>query len=154
MADLVLLPPAPLHVLRGEWGGESAQDVTIPATRMRAAESAGGAALWLGPDEWLLIGVAPPDPARAVDVSGRDLWFELSGADACLLLAAGVPLDLHPEAFPPGMCTRTVCERVSITLWRRAPHEWRIGLARSFAPYFRDLLAAIATANGIVLSAR
>ncbi|HET7756041.1 MAG TPA: sarcosine oxidase subunit gamma family protein, partial [Steroidobacteraceae bacterium] len=109
------LPPAARSSLRG--GPEvrdaagAALGVALPVTACRAATAGARAALWLGPDEWLLLA---PDgeewaalrealaglPHALVDVSHRQVALEVSGADAPLLLAAGCPLDLEARAFP------------------------------------------------------
>ncbi|MBV9812830.1 MAG: hypothetical protein JO326_08760, partial [Acetobacteraceae bacterium] len=67
--------------------------------------------------------------------------------------ACGVPLDLDARAFPVGMCTRTVFEKAGIILWRFALHDWRLGVARSFVPYVQAMLAEMARANAIPLTA-
>ncbi|HEX3350182.1 MAG TPA: sarcosine oxidase subunit gamma family protein [Acetobacteraceae bacterium] len=146
MAEIAPVETGPVFVLRA--------CPELPSDPCRAVARGGWTALWMGPDEWLVIGAAtPPVPTRAaVDVSHRDLWFDVTGSDAAELLAGGVPLDLDGRAFPVGMCTRTVFEKAGIVLWRVETGRWRIGVARSFAPYFRALLAAIAAANGIPLA--
>src|SRR5204862_236244 len=86
------------------------------------AQAGARAALWLGPDEWLLIAPEPAPrrfaaalaealtglPHSLVDVSHRQSALALSGPQATTLLAAGCPLDLDVGPFPVGMCTRTI----------------------------------------------
>ena len=87
-----------------------------PLQPLRAASEGLRAALWMGPDEWLLIAEdAEPGigakleaalagvPHALVDVSHRQCAIEVSGAGAARLLNAGVPLDLDLAAFPVGM---------------------------------------------------
>jgi sarcosine oxidase subunit gamma len=127
---------------------------TVP---MRAGEAGGRAALWLGPDEWLLIGRdgegeailaaiagAVGEPHSAVDVGHRNTGLILSGARAVDVLNAGCPLDLHPSAFPIGMCTRTLLGKAEIVLWRQAADRFHIEGWRSFAPYLLGFLAEAA----------
>ncbi|MBV8457160.1 MAG: hypothetical protein JO122_11165, partial [Acetobacteraceae bacterium] len=118
MAELVALPPQDRFILRGAACLEFGLD--LPARPCRAA---GDWALWLGPDEWLLLAEAGAGAAlwartgeaaagRAyglVDVSHREVAMQITGQDAADVLNGGVPLDLSDEAFPEGMCTRTVC---------------------------------------------
>jgi sarcosine oxidase subunit gamma len=115
----------------------------------RAAVSGPRAALWLGPDEWLLLanegeaaGIAAalaealvPLPHSLVDVSHRQVGLKVSGDHAALLLNAGCPLDLDRQAFPVGMCTRTLLQKTEIVLWRVAEDTFHVDVARSFAPY-------------------
>ena len=148
MAELVDADFGPRHILRGPASGTALHGLVLPAEPCRAAEANGIAALWLGPDEFLLLGCTAPQSAFVVvDVSHRTLGYRLAGADAAMLLAGAVPLDLAPAAFPVGMCTRTMFEKAEIVLWRRGGDDWHIEVARSFAPYLRDMLAAIRRAN-------
>jgi sarcosine oxidase subunit gamma len=156
--DLRRLPAASRHILRGgpkvRLAAQGAFGVAIPETACRAASQEERAALWLGPDEWLLI--SPEHsldettsaltnalvqlPHSLVDVSHRQIALELSGPRAERLLAAGCPLDLESSAFPVGMCTRTVLGKTEIVLWRTATEAFRIEVWRSFAPYLSDFL--------------
>jgi len=124
--------------------------VALPAAPCRAETSAGRSALWLGPDEWLLLSdntdpaaldqALQDQPAALVDVSHRTLFLKLSGPHAARTINCGCPLDLDLAQFPVGMCTRTVLGKVEIILWRTGPEEFQIGVWRSFAAYVRGLL--------------
>ena len=123
--------------------------VTLGDAPCRATVAGDRAALWLGPDEWLLLapdGDAPALVAAAslvlsewaasiVDVSHRTVAIEISGVRAADTLNAFCALDLDPHAFPIGMCTRTVFGKSEIVLWRTAAETFRIEVARSFVPY-------------------
>lgn len=150
MVELVACDPGSRHILRGEAGGTTIDGVTLPRQPCRATACQGRAALWLGPDEFLLLGFGEPQTAFAlVDVTHRQLGFRLAGEEAATLLAAGVPLDLAEIAFPVGMCARTLFDKAEITLWRRGADEWRIEIARSFAPYLCEMMAAVVAAEGL-----
>ena len=156
------LPPAARWILRGgpkvRLAAEGALELAVPATACRANAAGESAALWLGPDEWLLIsGERAADetaaelraalaglPHSLVDVSHRQMALEVRGPDAPLLLAAGCPLDLDAAAFPAGMCTRTMLSKAEIVLWRTAADVFRIEVWRSFAPYVSDFLSEAA----------
>jgi sarcosine oxidase subunit alpha len=118
---------------------------TVPC---RAVTARGRAALWLGPDEWLVL--APltetelaarllvtlgTTPASIVDVSHRTIAIEVTGPRAAWCLNAYCALDLDPQSFPIGMCTRTVFAKAEILLWRLADETFYLEVARSFAPY-------------------
>jgi sarcosine oxidase subunit gamma len=128
-----------------------------PLAPLRAAAAGACAALWLGPDEWLLL--AEDDDGRLggaveaalagvahalFDVSHRQCAIELAGPGAARLLNAGVPLDLDLDAFPVDMVVRTLLLKAEITLWRREAERFRLEVARSFAPYVAAILAASA----------
>jgi len=124
---------------------------TIPAAVevCRATINGDWAALWLGPDEQLLLGPEQQGAALAteleaklqgldhvvVDVGHRQGTFELAGAQAASLLNSGCPLDLRLAKFPVGMCTRTVLAKAEVVLWRRAPEHFHLEIWRSFGPY-------------------
>jgi sarcosine oxidase subunit gamma len=151
MVELIAHDPGSRHILRGPAGGTMLDGVMLPAQPCRAAEHGPRAALWLGPDEWLLLGFGAPETEFAlIDITHRQLGFRLDGDEAATLLAAGVPLDLAETAFPVGMCTRTLFEKAEITLWRRGAQAWQIEIARSFAPYLREMAAAIVAAGVLV----
>jgi len=160
MADFAPAAPLDRFILRGS----PPFAVAVPTHPLHSLVLCAISALWLGPDEWLLLApegdgaglaaqVARTETPHALfDVSHRQLGFVLSGEEAALLLNGAVPLDLSADAFPVGMTARTLFEKAEIVLWRTAPDAWHIEVARSFAPYLRELLAAIATADGIALA--
>lgn len=130
-----------------------------PNTVVRAGELT---ALWLGPDEWLLVG--PPgserdlesriraaagddDPVSVIDVSAQRTTLLVAGPRARDLLAHGCSLDLHPRAFTPGSCAQTTLGRTQVVLVAR--DEPRAGfwvlVRSSFAGYLADWLLDAAT---------
>lgn len=157
-----LLPPASRLVLRGASqvmaAAADALGLLHSETPCRAVHSGGRAALWLGPDERLLIGTAgAPDemvgllqraltgmPHSLVETSHAQTAFEVSGAGATAALNIGCPLDLDPEVFPVDMCTRTVFAKAQVILWRTGRETFRVEVARSFAPYVTKILALAA----------
>jgi sarcosine oxidase subunit gamma len=147
------LPPAARFILQG---GETARAVasdafgaTLPEQACRATSLDDRAALWLGPDEHLLIGPAADAPTISatlekaladvahslVDVSHRQIALVASGPHASAILSTGCPLDLDITAFPPGTCTRTLFGKADIVLWRTGSAEFRLEVWRSFSSY-------------------
>jgi len=132
--------------------------VALPAQSCRSARSAGRAALWLGPDEYLLLAPLAQGAALAaaleqalaglphclVDVSHRQIALEVQGPHAATLLSAGCPLSLDHDDFPPGACTRTVLGKADIVLWRTGEEVFHLEVWRSFASYVADFLAEAA----------
>jgi sarcosine oxidase subunit gamma len=138
---------------------EHAFGVALPREACRAASDGVRSALWLGPDEWLLL--APEGeaaeigaallaiaPASVVDISHRQVGIAVSGARAAEVLNAGNPLDLHATAFPVGMCTRTLFAKAEIVLWRTGPEAFHVEAWRSFAPYVLGLIEEAAREFG------
>jgi sarcosine oxidase subunit gamma len=106
-------------------------------------------AVWLGPDEWLVLSRTDAgavtadlrealhgDPGSVVDVSANRTTLELSGPSAREVLEKGCPLDLHPRAFGPGRAVSTTVGPVPVLLWQTddAP-TYRLLPRSSFADY-------------------
>jgi heterotetrameric sarcosine oxidase gamma subunit len=146
-AAVTLTPVPPVTRISIRAGREAAMaigdmlGVALPTTPCRSNRSSNRAALWLGPDEWLVLaddGAKLPTTQAAgsiVDVSHRDTALSVSGPRAAWAVNAFCALDLHVSAFPVGMCTRTVFGKAQIVLWRTAPDTFCIEVARSVAPY-------------------
>lgn len=153
MVSVRLVPPATRLSVRGD---RTAADrvghvvgLALPREACRSAEGGRRAALWLGPDEWLLIaaageaermmrdidGALEGKPTSLVDISDRQIGIDVDGAEAAEAINAFNALDLSAEAFPVGMCTRTLFGKAEIVLWRTAPERFRVEVWRSFAPY-------------------
>jgi sarcosine oxidase subunit gamma len=154
MAEVVRLSlrcgSAPLGPLGAAFG------VALPSRPLTAATRGARAALWLGPDEWLLLAedaaaaslIPALEAARGAaaasitDISDRQVGLELTGPSVPELLAEGCPLDLGTFAIDG--CTRTLFGKVEIVLWRRSLARWRVEVARSFAAHLRAHLAEAA----------
>lgn len=149
---------------------DSAADVlgfTLPGP-LQNAGSATLRALWLGPDEWLLLVGAAEVEAQAaalrarladrhhavIDVSDRFTGIAVGGARAADVLAAGCPLDLHPQVFRPGMVTRTLLGKATVVLRRPDDGDrFELYVNGSFAPYVWLFLENAGREFGIVVAA-
>jgi sarcosine oxidase subunit gamma len=167
--------PTQLNVRADSAGAER---LGLPREPNTTAPVPGGTALWLGPDEWLVVGGAPPagdDGARAaaaierslralagdafvtfVDVSSNRVVLDLAGPCALEVLMKGCALDLHPRAFGPGRCAQTALAGAQVILEHSSAGAWHIYVRRSFAPYLAawlaDALAESERARAIVPS--
>jgi sarcosine oxidase subunit gamma len=161
-ATVAPMPPATRFILHGprEVADPAGQafGATPPLTPLRSETKDARSALWMSPDEWLLIArdSAPSlkealeaalagVPHALIDVSHRQGALEVSGAGAARLLNAGAPLDLDLSAFPVDMVVRTLLTKAEIILWRRAPDRFHLEFARSFGPYVVAILAQAAS---------
>ena len=123
----------------------------LPTRPKTSASANGRTALWLGPDEWLVIGEAGSGLMRAaqepgvlhsaVDVSHRNTAILVEGPGAAAAINAGCPQDLSLKAFPGGACTRTIFGKVEIVLLRTGEESFRVEVWRSFSDYAFALLA-------------
>lgn len=136
-------------------GPMTAAGLPIAVDACRAATRGEWSALWLGPDEQLLVGSDAagtqlvPRLSEAldgishslVDVSHRQAAIELSGPGATRLLAMACPLDLDLAHAPVGFCTRTVYAKAEVVLWRQEAQRFQMQAWRSLLPYVTGLLA-------------
>ncbi|MFI1337460.1 sarcosine oxidase subunit gamma [Streptomyces sp. NPDC020845] len=113
-------------------------------------------AVWLGPDEWLVVGrpgaqrdlesrirsAAGDGPVSVTDVSAQRTTVLVAGPSARDLLSHGCSLDLHPRAFGPGRCAQTTLARTQVVLVARDPsgEELWVLVRSSFAGYLTDWL--------------
>ena len=112
-------------------------------------------ALWIGPDEWFVIG---PDNAglegkvarvraglfSAVSINNRNTGIVVAGPNAELALNSGCPQDLSIDAFPVGACARTIIGKAEVILWRTSEARFHVECWRSFSDYVWKYLVASA----------
>lgn len=169
-AGTTLRRAAPLvrFVFRGDAAAAAkagaAFGAALPQSPLAAESTGERAALWQGPDEWLLLARPSTEgpqavdalarslageiaaalgetPHSLVDVSERNVALLLEGPGAADLLNAHVFLDLDPAAFPVGMVTRTLFTKAEIVLWRTGEQNFAVECWSSFAPYVEGHLA-------------
>ena len=118
-------------------------------------------ALWLGPDEWLVIGADGQQEAieRAlhntlsgafgsiVDVSANRTLLDIRGSKARELLAHGIRIDLDERSFGPGRCSQTLLAKAQVIIERRSDDPaFHLYILSTFASYAADwLLDNVAT---------
>jgi sarcosine oxidase, subunit gamma len=105
----------------------------LPLDPDTAREEGSRAALWLGPDEWLVLGPPGAGPAiveeldaaldglhrSVLDLSANRVALELTGPGRFELLCALCSLDLHPRSWHSGRCAQTLLARVPVVLHER-----------------------------------
>ena len=112
-------------------------------------------ALWLGPDEWLVV-AAPGDPGvvegleallldarhAVVDVSANRAVIDLHGPSRLALLASACSLDLDPAGgWVSGVCAQTLLARAQVIL-QELPDATLLFVRPSFADHVVDRLLA------------
>jgi len=132
----------------------SALGLMLPPSPKTSAQAGSRTALWLGPDEWLVIDESAVDLVAvaggsgvlhsATDISHRNIGIIVSGPDVEACLSAGCPQDLSLGVFPVGACSRTLFGKVEIVLLRLDAETFRVECWRSFSDYVFGLLAEAA----------
>ena len=103
--------------------------VQLPLTPNTTTAADDLTAIWLGPDEWLLLTDHQSDAliadlqaalaghvASVVDIGAGQTVIRLSGPSTLDVLARSCALDLHPTVFPPGACAQTLLARAQALL--------------------------------------
>lgn len=172
----VLLSERPLadHVsLRGD--GASVEFLQVARTTLgyalptqpnMVAEGPSSRALWLGPNEWLVVAPLGSGVAgvlaqgllgRAVavtEVGDARAVIGLSGRNARDVLAKSCPLDVHPSSFAPGRCAQTRLAKVGAILEQRDDTPgFEIYVARSVARYAWRWLEDAGSEYGVAIVA-
>ncbi|MEU6735966.1 sarcosine oxidase subunit gamma family protein [Streptomyces physcomitrii] len=118
-------------------GAERALGLPLPAEPNTLTRRGSRTALWMGPDEWLVL--APPEEAGGLedrlrealadeesaavaDVSGQRTTVLVGGPASQELLARGCALDLHPRAFRGG-CAQTTLAHAPVVLVARGAQK-------------------------------
>jgi len=132
--------------------------VTLPVKAKTSAFANGRHALWLGPDEWLIIDENEADLMAAVassgalhsatDISHRNTAVIVKGLGAEVAINGGCPQDLSLGLFPVGACSRTVLGKAEVVILRTAEDTFRVECWRSFSPYVSGLLSEAAEDAG------
>ncbi len=138
---------------RGEFAAlGAALGLDLPARIGTCARSGELMVACLGPDEWLvtlpqtrlpetlqaLAALSPALPHSAVDISGREIRFEIDGPAAADLLTLACPRDI--ASIAPGEARRTVFDGVTIVLWRDSETGFSMDVWNSFAPFVAQTL--------------
>jgi sarcosine oxidase, subunit gamma len=128
--------------------------VELPRKPKTSAAKAGRTALWLGPDEWLVIDEVGKDPLAdcaevtvlhsAVGISHRNVAISVIGPAAAATINSGCPQDLSLDVFPVGAASRTILGKAEIVLLRTAADAFRVECWRSFSDYVFTFLSEAA----------
>ena len=125
-------------------------------------------ALWLGPDEWLVVGEPGSEGATraalrgalegthaaVVDVSESRTVIRLTGPRVRQVIAKGCPIDVHPRAFGPGRCAQSRYARALVLIHQLddAP-TFDLYVERSFADYLWRMIEDASLEYGLAIVA-
>jgi sarcosine oxidase subunit gamma len=129
---------------------EGLSGLRLPVEPNRYTENSQAIALWLGPDEWLLVVPWGTEQAVAKTLrqAGRDHFFaitdishgyttvNISGPGAIDTLRKGCSLDLHPSVFRSDHCAQTLLAKAGVVIRRvDGPPSFDLIVRRSFTEY-------------------
>ncbi|MHA1189561.1 MAG: sarcosine oxidase subunit gamma, partial [Alphaproteobacteria bacterium] len=145
------LPFADKHILRADHAAAStrvteALGLRLPVKPLTSTKKGNDAALWLGPDEWLLVAadskiksLAPNSKIKSLAdthaqltcVSDYYTTIGIDGPNARFALSKLTTLDLHPRVWRAGMVGGALFGQANGWLWlvrdtRKAGPEFRL----------------------------
>ncbi len=141
--------------------------MALPAT-CETTRRDGQVLIGLGPDEWLLLCPKAPETAETLgvglanqlvgvtDVSDNFITLFVRGPHALDLLSKGVPIDLHPDVFPPGRSAQTLMAKAEVILYRGVDdwaESYMLLCRPSFAQYVFAWLEDAAQEYGLAILA-
>ncbi len=133
----------------------AALELDLPLAPNTSSETPPVSALWLAPDEWMLVCAPGSETAVAtslkealvhqhasvVDVSDARTVLQIIGTAARDTLAKGCALDLHPRAFAFGDVAQTMLAKAAVILHQTSDENdeegpvFDIYVPRSFSDY-------------------
>ena len=148
----------------GRVAASSALKLELPARPNTTASREGLAALWLGPDEWLIV-TAPESHSAfedslnealtgmhfaVTDMTGGISTIVLDGQRARDVLAKGCTLDLHSPALGKGACAQSVLAAVGVTIVPAGdPQPYELVVRSSFAEHLARWLLDAGAEYGV-----
>lgn len=147
---------------------ERAAELPLPVKPNTTSTNGETTALWLGPNEWLIIG-APGREAHiagrlraglagmhvaVTDVSEARTTITIAGPRARDLLSKGTPLDVHPRVFGLGQCAQTGLAKANVIL--RQVDEvptFEVIVLNSFSDYLFTWLERAGAEFGVAIAA-
>jgi sarcosine oxidase subunit gamma len=146
---------------------KAATGADLPAQANTVSTAGQVRILWLGPDEWWVVG-ADADRAGLIerlrqafqgrhaavtDVSESRTVITIAGPAARELLKRGISLDLHPRVFGPGQCAQTGMSKANVLLHQVGADSYEIYILKSFADYLWRWIGLVAEDFGLAVRA-
>lgn len=140
--------------------------ISLPLEPNTAAEDDTTAALWLAPDEWLLI-TEPGSEGECVralrealqnqhiavtEITDGQTILRLSGPHAIDVLRKGCGIDLHARSFRAGQCAQTHLEKVGVLIHKIDDSPvFHLIVRRSFSDFLAIWLQDAAAEYGLAV---
>jgi len=141
--------------------------VALPAQPNTVSSNGAVTALWLGPDEWLLVTPSGKESEltsalrstlkgllfAVTNVTDGQTILRISGTHAFDVLREGCSLDFHPRVFRPRLCAQTTVAKAGVLIYY-VDQEPTIDLIvrRSFAEYLALWLQDAALECGFTMT--
>lgn len=114
----------------------------------------------LGPGRWMLQSMQgdlfadlndtlPALHATVTDLGHARTVLTVEGRDAARVLNTGLPIDLHPLAFPPGRVAQSLIHHVDVTVRCVVEDCFEVSCMRSFGQALFDTLADAGAPYGV-----
>ncbi len=140
--------------------------VALPSNPRLAKSRSGVDFIGAGPDQWLAVAPMATDLdlatiladqlkgfASVADQTDARTLVRVSGDKARDTLAKGLPIDLHPRAFPEGAVATTHAAHIGVILWRPIGSDsFIIACTRSYSDSFWRWLTESAAEHGLAVT--
>lgn len=146
---------------------KAATGLDLPTKANTVASAGEMMILWLGPDEWWIVGpegrtedllaglrqAFQGQHTAVTDVSESRTVITLTGPKARDLLARGISLDLHPRAFAAGQCAQTSLSKANVLLHQTDDRpSYDIYVLKSFTDYLWQWMGLVAEDFGMAVA--
>jgi sarcosine oxidase subunit gamma len=138
----------------------------LPLEANTVSEGMSSRALWLGPNEWLVVvplnesagvagalrGALGGQHAAVTEVGDARTIINLAGRNARDVVMKGCPLDLHPKSFGPMRCAQSRLAKVNVIIDQRDDQpSYDLYVTRSFARYLWQWLEDAGREYGVAI---
>jgi sarcosine oxidase subunit gamma len=140
--------------------------VALPLKANTVSENGTVTALWLGPDEWLLV-TSPGSERELIfalrgalqgffiavtDLTDGQTILRISGDRATDVLYKGCSLDFHASSFGPGCCAQSHVDKIGVLIrYVDATPSFDLIVRRRFSEYLALWLKDAATEYGFTV---
>ncbi len=140
--------------------------VTLPSNPRLVTSRSGIDFLGTGPEQWLAIAPETADLDLAAVLAGQltasrllpsqtdaRTLVRVSGEKARDTLAKGLPIDMHPRAFPEGAVATTHAAHIGVVIWRPiGSNTFILACSRTYSDSFWRWLTESAAEHGLSVS--
>ncbi|MEH6546939.1 MAG: sarcosine oxidase subunit gamma family protein [Sneathiella sp.] len=134
---------------------KSVLGLDLPLSPNTVSTGSGIKALWLSPDEWLVVAEDQKqndlvwklekaligEHSAINDVSANRTIFEITGENAHQVLMKSSEFDFHPRVFSPDNCVQTLIAKSQVIVEQTEPAAFHIYVRCSFGRYVGAWLA-------------
>lgn len=147
-------------------GARNALGYALPVEANTVSAGSSSRALWLGPNEWLVVaplgesaglagalrGALGGQHAAVNEIGDARMVISLKGKNSREVIMKGCPLDLHPGTFGPMRCAQSRLAKANVIIEQRDDQpSYDLYVMRSFARYLWQWLEDAGREYGVAI---